>query len=142
MLFGISEEDALNPKHLQYWPIPSQMLRHKNLSEKSRRFLQFLDDWLYKGLSSDAHVSAAGIMRSHGQLLRERGEARTNILSKLKSNSTFTVITLMVAICTEINDICHYGREEKLSYLWRILVEYWGEAKDFYERRYREVLQK
>jgi hypothetical protein len=140
VVFGISEEDAANPKNLPYWPIPSRMLRDKGRSERSQRFLQFLNDWLYKELSSDAHMSAAGIMRHHGQLLREKGEEREKILSKLKSDSILTVITLMVAICSEINDICHYGREEKLSYLWRILVEYWGEAKDFFERRYREML--
>jgi len=140
VVFGISEEDAANPKNLPYWPIPSRMLRDKGLSEKSQRFLQFLNDWLYKELSSDAHVSAAGIMRRHGQLLREKDEERKNILSKLKSDSTLTVITLLVAICSEINDICHYGREEKLSYLWRILVEYWGEANDLFERRYKEML--
>ena len=142
VVFGISEEDAANPKNLPYWPIPGQMLRDKALSEKGQRFLRFLNDWLYKELSSDAHMSAAGIMRRHGQLLREEDEERKKILSKLKSDSMLTVITLMVAICSEINDICHYGREEKLSYLWRILVEYWGEAKDFFERRYREMLKK
>jgi len=142
IVFGISEEDAANSKNLPYWPIPSRMLRGGGLSEKSQKFLQFLNDWLYKELSSDAHMSAAGIMRRHGQLLREKGEEREEILFKLKSDSTLTVITLLVAICSEINDICHYGREEKLSYLWRILVEYWGEAKDLFERRYREMLLK
>ena len=140
--FGISEEDAANPKNLRYWPIPSKMLQHKGLSEKSRKFLQFLNDWLYKELSSDAHMSAFGIIRRHAQLLREKGEERKKILSKLKSDSTFTTVTLLVAICSEINDICHFDRGKKLSYLWRILIEYWGEAKELFERRYREMLVK
>jgi len=140
--FGISEEDAANPKKLHYWPIPSRMLKHKDLSPETQKFLQYLNDWIYRELSADSHVSAAGIMRHHGQLLREKGEEKQKILFKLKSDSVFTAITLIVAICTEIDDMCHYGREEKLSYLWRIIVEYWGEAKDLFERRYREMLQK
>jgi hypothetical protein len=140
--FGISEQDAANLKNLPYWPIPSQMLRDKRLSAKGHKYLQFLNDWLYKKLSSEAHVSGGGIMRSHGQLLREKGEERNRILSELKSNATLTVITLLVAICSEINDICHYERETKLSYLWRVLVEYWEESKDLFELRYGEMLLK
>ncbi|MCJ7654697.1 MAG: hypothetical protein MUO97_05250, partial [Dehalococcoidia bacterium] len=139
-MFGISEQEAANPKVLQYWPIPGQMLRGKTLSSETREFLQFLNDWVYKELSADAHMSAAGIMRRHGFLLLEKEEGRQKILSKLKSDGIFTSTTLLVAICTEINDICRYGREKKLSYLWRILVEYWGEAKDLFERRYEGIL--
>lgn len=122
--FGISEEEAANPKKPRYWPIPGRMSKHKDLSPEGQKFLQYLNDWIYRELSADSHVSAAGMMRHHGQLLREKGEEKQKILSKLKSNSFLTAITLIIAICTEINDICHYGREEKLSYLWRILVEY------------------
>ena len=140
--FGISEEEATNPKKLPYWPIPGRILRNKELSDENRKFLQFLNDWIYKELSADAHMSAAGMMRRHGFLLLDKGEEQKKILSKLKSDSFFTAITLLAAICTEVNDICHYGQEEKLSYLWRILVEYWGEAKDLFERRYEAMLLK
>jgi len=139
--FGISEEEASNPKKkLSYWPIPSQMLKEEKLSSQSRKFLQFLNDWLYKELSADAHMSAAGVMRRQGFLLLSKDERREEILSKLKSDGIFTATTLLVAICTELNNICGYGRDEKLSYLWRVLLEYWSEAKDLFDRRYSEML--
>lgn len=138
--FGISGEEASNPKKLSYWPIPSRMLKEEKLSSQNRKFLQFLNDWLYKELSADAHMSAAGIMRRHGFLLLSKDEGKQKILSKLKSDGILTATTLLVAICTELNNICGYGRDEKLSYLWKILLEYWGGAKDLFERRYREML--
>jgi hypothetical protein len=138
--FGISEEEASNPKKLVYWPIPSQMLREEKLSSQSRNFLQFLNDWLYKEFSADAHMSAAGVMRRQGFLLLSKDEGSQKILSKLKSDGIFTATTLLIAICTELNNMCGYGRDEKLFYLWRVLLEYWGEAKDFFGRRYSEML--
>ncbi len=139
---GISEKEADNSKKLlPYWPIPGQMLKDKNLlSDETEEFLQFLNDWVYKELSADTHMSAAGIMRRYGFLLLEKEEERQKFLSTLKSNGIFTSTTLLVAICTEINDVCRYGREEKLSYLWGILVGFWGEAKDLFERRYKGKL--
>lgn len=137
---GISEAEASNTKLLPYWPTPPQMLKERELSDENRTLLQFLNDWLYRGLSADAHMSSAGIIRRHGFLLLTDAEGRERILAKLKSDGVFTATTLVLAICTEINNLCRYGREEKLSYLWRIITEYWGEAKDLFDRRYRKLL--
>lgn len=140
--FGISEEEAANPKKLPYWPIPGQMLRGDELTEQDKRFLQFLNDWVYRGLSADTHMSAAGIVRRHGFLLVTKAEGRNEILTKLKSDGVFTATTLMVAICTEVNSMCRYGRDSTVNYLWGMLIEHWGEAKDLFERRYSGMLAK
>jgi hypothetical protein len=135
--FGISQQEALNLKQIPYWPIPGKMIKQ---STKNKEFLRFLNDWVYKELSADAHMSAAGIMRHYGPLLLSKNQGRNKFLFKLKSDSVFTATTLMVAICTEVNDICGYSRETKLSFIWGIIVEYWEEAKDFFERRYKAML--
>lgn len=135
--FGISQDESSNLKQIPYWPIPGKMIKQ---STKNREFLKFLNDWIYKELSADAHMSAAGIMRHYGPLLLSKNQGRKEFLVKLKSNSIFTATTLMVAICTEVNDMCGYSREAKLSYIWGIIVEYWEEAKDIFERRYRVML--
>jgi len=138
--YGITEAEAGNLRNLRYWPTPGQILRSEELGEESRQFLTFLNDWIYRGLSSGAHVSGAGIVRRHGFLLLHRDERREEILGKLKSDGVFTATTLTVAISTEVNSICGYGRDSTLSYLWRILVEFWGEAKDLFDRRYSKLV--
>ena len=59
VVFGISEEDAANPKNLPYWPIPSRMLRahyktlsfprfyswHRVVSSPVLELLNFLSVW-------------------------------------------------------------------------------------------------
>jgi hypothetical protein len=144
-LWGISEAEAAAPKKMgvKYWPTPAQMLKekHKDRStERNRDFLTFLNDWVYRGLSANAHMSAAGIVRRHAFLLLKDDEGRDEFLTKFKSDGFFTATTLMVAICTEVNSVCKFGRDEKIAYLWRILVEYWPEAKDLFERQYSEML--
>ena len=143
--WGVSETEAAAPKEMKvdYWPTPGQMLKpqHKDkLSVKSRDFLTFLNDWVYRGLSASTHVSAAGIMRRYRYLLLKRDEGRDEFLTKFKSDGFFTATTLMVAICTEVNSICDFDRHDKLAYLWGVLVDYWPEAKDLFERRYSELV--
>lgn len=140
LTYGISKAESDNPRVLPYWPTPGQMLKHGELSDESNRFLQYLNDWVYRGLSAATHMSGAGIVRRHGVLLLTKDQGREEIVAKLKSDGVFTTITLMVAICTEMNDMCRYGRDQTLSYLWGILIEYWGEAKDLFERRYNGML--
>jgi hypothetical protein len=141
--WGVPNEAANRPKVLPYWPNPGQMLREKDLSDENKRFLTFLNDFVYRGLSADAHVSAFGIIRQHMFLLETDKEKRQQFLSRAKSAGTFTATTLMVAICTEINDICRYEKkDDPLSYLWGVLVEYWLPAKDLFERRYKGLLGK
>lgn len=139
--FGISKDEAANPRTLPYWPTPGQMLRSGKLSDGNKEFLQFLNDWMYRALSADTHMSAAGMIRRHGFLLLSKEQGREKFLTKLKSDGVFTAVTLMVAICCEVNKICSFRKEERLAYLWRILVEYWGEAKDLFERRYRGMVE-
>ena len=141
--WGVPNDAVNRPTALPYWPIPSQMLGGKDLSDENRQFLTFLNNFVYRGLSSDAHVSAFGIIRQHMFLLETDQEKRRQFLSRAKSAGVFTATTLMVAICTEVNDICRYEKKvEALSYLWGVLVEYWGPAKELFERRYKGLLDK
>jgi hypothetical protein len=132
--YGISEAEASNLKYIDYWPILGVILRSKLCHQpENQQFLAYLNDWVYKGLSADTHVSAAGIVRLHGTLLLpRREEKREAMLKKFKSDRFFTATTLFVALCTEVNDLCKYGREATLAYLWSVLEDYWGEASDLF----------
>jgi hypothetical protein len=139
-VWGISETDADDLKRLPYWPIPGQMLRSGKLSDENQRFLQFLNDWFYRALSAATHMSGAGIARQYVVLLVTKDKGQEEMLAQLKSASVFTALSLLLAICTEVNHLCRFDRETKLSYLWRILVEYCGDAKDLFEWRYNGML--
>jgi len=139
--WGISREEAQNLKLVKWWPTPGKMLKAKSgLSEKRRVFLQYVYDWVYKNLSASAHLSAAAIVRNAGFLLLPREERREGILRKLKSDSVFTAITLVVAICTEVNALGYFERDEPIEYLWGVLTGYSGEAQGLYQRRYGALL--
>jgi hypothetical protein len=144
-MWKIPDTDAADPKKLPYWPIPSRIVDpkrplYKKLSEQGKQFLPFLYDWFYRELSATAHISAGGIFHYYGFLLLTREEGREQALLKLKSDVVFTTVTLVLAICTEVNHLCRYGRDTPLSFLWRVLVDYWEEAKDLFERRYEMLL--
>ena len=61
-------------------------------------------------------------------------------ITKPKSDSVFTAITLVVAICTEVNALGHFERDEPIEYLWGVLTGYSGEAQALYRRRYAALL--
>jgi hypothetical protein len=140
--WSISEAEASEPAKLQYWPILGQIIRKRLCkNDETHSFLVYINDWFYRGLSAGAHGSAAGIVSLHGQLLLPRQDERLEQrMLKLKSNAVFTAITLFTAFCAEINSVCEFGQEPRLAYLWGILKEYWGEAADLYEKRYRKML--
>jgi hypothetical protein len=139
--WGISQEEAQDPKLVKWWPIPGQMLKvESGLREDRRSFLQYVYDWVYKNLSASAHLSAAGLVRNAGFLILPRDERREEILTKLKSDSVFTAITLVLAICTEVNALGQFERDEPIKYLWGILTGYSDEAQALYRRRYTALL--
>jgi hypothetical protein len=139
-VWGISEIDAADLKGLPYWPIPSRMLKSGKLSDETRSFLQYLNDWLYRALSATTHISGAAIVRQYVVLLMTEEEGQGRMLCRLKSATILTTVTLLLAICSEVDRICQFGRETQLSYLWGILVEASIDAKDLFDRRYKRML--
>lgn len=141
--WGISDEEAAQPKLIDYWPIPSQMLRRQDLQPDTRAFLEYLVAWSYKALSQEAHLSFPGLARRGAPLLLPRGqEERTRELAKRKSEGMLTTITLILALATEAEHLLHYGTvRDRLAFVWRVLIEHWGEARDFFEMRYARILE-
>ena len=64
-------------------------------------------------------------------LLMTRDEGQAQILAKLRSTTIIKTLTLLLAICSEVNRICDYGRETQISYLWRILINGSRDAEIF-----------
>ena len=138
------EEVADLEKHIRRWPNPGKMVRHPSLSAERRTFLGYLDDWLYRSLSSQAHLQAPGLgMRGAflvGKLWPDR-DARDERLEKFKSDNAFTAITLVLTLVSEIEMELRFGLAERAKYVWTMLLTHnWGQAAEIYDLRYKALL--
>ncbi len=136
-------EAGTDAKDVRYWPHPGQMLRCSELSEDRRAFLQYLNDWFYKDLSRSSHLSGPGfILRSFTLFEYPENPKREENLVHLKGSSVFTVVTLFLAILSEIEGAVRFGLAPRMEYLWGLLKAHSEEALDLYEKRYSKLLQK
>ncbi len=138
--WGVSEEEAADLTKIQYWPIPSQMMRHRGIKEQTRAFLEYLDAWFYRTLSQAAHLSFPGLAHRGAPLLLKPGDERDARLTKRKSQAVFTTITIVLALASEMENLLQFGLRERLAFVWGVLVKYWEEAGDLYRMRYAEFL--
>ncbi len=136
--WGVSNEEAADLNRIKYWPIPSQM----KAQAKDREFLTYLDDWFYKTLSQDAHLSFPGLAHRGAALLIKPGEERTAQLEKRKSQAVFTTVTIVLALASEMEHLLQFGLGGRLAFVWGVLVKYWEEAEDLYRMRYEQLLEK
>lgn len=130
-----------NPALIPYWPIPGQMKNPKYCNTKTSNFIDFLYLWIYRDLSQQSHASGAGVIRRYSALLLEESQNREQALEKINWNNFQLATTILLGICTEVNHIGRYDRGSNLSYLWTILIQYFGSAKDLYEKRYQLFLR-
>ena len=140
----IFKREAENPRSIVYWPTAMQMLNPKSdyLRTRARRFLGHLT-LRYRNLSQDHHISGAGIIRVYAKLLiDERDERREPILEELKVNNVMLAVAIVLAIFSEINDICRFDRGQALAYCWGILAKNRDEAQEMYDLRYRRMVHR
>jgi len=102
--------------------------------------LRYLNDWFYRGLSAESHLSLNGFGKRAGFLFAPSPEDRRRVLDESRSDDVFTTITLVVALLSELEIEFRFGLTDRLKYVWGIIQEYWGEAKDLYTRRYGTAL--
>ena len=140
--FRITSKQRGNPRLIEYWPIPSQILKRNDMAKRTKLFLQYFYNWFYKDLSQDAHGSGGGIIRIYSKLLLERDQGREAVLKKLKYNSFLTATALVLAVSTEINDIGKFNRRERLGYFWQVLSAEFPDGKELFEKRYKNLLKR
>jgi hypothetical protein len=132
-LFGITNEEVAELKRLPYWPTPAQMLRDSSLDDSRRAFLRYLNDWFYRELSSDSHLSLPGLSRRAVPLL---GSAVP--MDDYRSDCVFTAATLSTALLSETQITMRWPDVgPRLEYVWTMLGEHWPAAKEVHERRYK-----
>jgi len=144
-IFNITPEERANPSLIDYWPTPFKLVkRAKKGSIPCASFLEYLEKWLYKETSAQAHLTFAGLFRVAPfvvapMLGKEYVDKVQDVPMKMFHFQQVSRTTLsFLAIATEIDTSCRLGNRESINYLWVILGEYVAEAKEMWEQRYRD----
>lgn len=141
--WGIDETEEKDLKKIKWWPTPPKMLKDYPFGNpETKVFLQFLNDWFYKELSSASHLNLPGLMKAGLQLVQDQSDTdqREKLLG-FKSNCVTTTVTLILALISEIEILARFGLQDRITYIWGVLIQYWSDAKELYDIRYAELLR-
>ena len=136
-LYGISAPERANPKALPYWPTPGQMLKDGSVDARRRDYLVYLNDWFYKHLSAQSHLSLPGLAMRAGALVRNHDtDLRDAHLDKQRSDQVLTSSLIALAFASEVQIECRFDLAERLKYIWTILTSQFGMARELYDPWY------
>lgn len=138
-VWGITEEEYKNPKLIEWWPIPSWMI--SKARPDNQGFLQFLNDWYYRELSQESHLSFPGLV-ARGSLLMaldKKEEHAEEHLVQNKSTQMVMAVTLLLGLCSEIEHHFNFGFKQRIVVLWGIFSEL-PIPKEMYDKRYAKLL--
>ena len=138
--FEISDQELKNPKLVPYWKHPGHL---KDEKTQSREFLRYLNKWLYADTSAQAHLSFGGLLRVWPFLVADKvgGEdqqiVENRIIHQYRSQHLSRSAFITLAIATELDSYCSLGNSQSIDYIWVILSEYFVEAKEMFDLRYK-----
>jgi hypothetical protein len=140
---NVSAEELADSKLIKYWPIPGRMKTHSGVSEDRRQFFVYLDDWFYRGLSAQAHLSGSGLAMQAAALFpwHDAEEERRWKLDKNRSDNFLLALVLMLSILCEVEIQLRFGMQERLLYIWGTLTPDYGIARELFAFRYAEGLR-
>ena len=136
----ITAKEEADPSKLPWWPNPGQMIGDKNTSQTRKDYLIYLNDWFYKELSSDSHLSWPGLARRSMHFLNKDRDQRDRDLEKFRSDCLTVTIALLLAVLSEIQIELGYDLSERLKYIWGILKPGFLMVRELYEYRYQGLL--
>jgi len=137
ILYGITAAERANPKSLPYWPTPGQMPKDSSLDARRRDQLLYLNDWFYKHLSAQSHLSLPGLAMRAGALIRHDGtELRDQHLDKQRSDQVLSSSLIALAFASEVEIECRFDLAQRLKYIWTILSSQFGMARELYDPWY------
>lgn len=141
-LAKITDADRARPASIKWWPTPGKMIKHPSLNPERKAFMEFLNDWHYKQLSSQHHLSMPGlVMRSQALMPASQQEEHFEWhMEKQRSDVIVTALILTLAILTEVNHEAHFALNTRLAYIWGTLTPDMGIARELYDRRYQGMV--
>jgi len=141
--YEITDEDEACLTRVSYWPTPTQLMNRKT---ESRPFLRWLNTWLYKDTSAQAHLSFGGLFQMAPILLANTlgGHHQAAIQERFLPAFHFQQVSrtsiLTLAIATEIDVYFRLNNCERSAYVWGIFNGYSVEAKEMFQHRYEKLL--
>lgn len=142
---NLSPAEKANPKLVKYWPNPGKMVgRQPDFAIKDPvrlAFGRYLNDWFYKHLSGDSHLSLSGLA-NRGGLLADGGDPgeRARVLTLYHSHAVFTTMSLYVAFLSELAGQFKLELESsRLTAVWKH-IRRWPEAAELCKERYDDWL--
>lgn len=136
----ITAAEQANPSIIPWWPNPGQMIRDKRTARTRTNYLTYLNDWFYKELSSDSHLSWPGIARRSMHFLNKDHEQRERDLNKFRSDCLIMTVALVLAVLSEIQIELRYDLAERLKYVWGVLKPAFLMLRELYQYRYEKSL--
>jgi hypothetical protein len=151
--YGLSAREISNPrKCIGRGPTPGdflKLLKTNRPKSASIPFIEYLNSWLYRELSGQAHLNILELANSgaffsvnlaEAQFGNNWEEMRNALLEEYRQKQIVIAITLMLAMSTEIEVHFNYNQREKIMFLWTILNEHSDMTKDFWDTRYEKLL--
>jgi hypothetical protein len=139
--YAISDEQASNLNSLSYWPIPSKVLKEKNLSGERREFLQYMNDWFYRELSQATHLTGPGLLARAGFFLMDKDDdGRPESLNKYRSDNFVISLSLLLSLLSEVEGELQLGLAQRLLYVWSLTSQHFGFVQEFFQKRYSTLL--
>jgi hypothetical protein len=141
--WGITEDEASGVVKIRWWPNPGKMAEFTGLSPERHDHLMFLNDWFYRELSAQSHLSAPGLIYRATPLLpmaHDDPEERRRRLMRQKSDMFVLAATLLLACVSEVECELRFGTGGRMRYVWGILMHIHLQARDLYEQRYDRCL--
>lgn len=151
--YRLSPREIKNPREtIGRGPTPGgllSVLRNNRPRSKAIPFMEYILSWLYRELSGQSHLNVLelakrGVLFSTEDAKRNFGakweEKREEHLEDYRQHQIFLAITIMLAMCTEIEAHFRYGKRDDITYLWTALNEYSDMTKDLWDTRYSTLL--
>ncbi len=146
-LLNIPPNKVANPQLIDWWPNPGKMPNYglkQGLLPPNRQFMKYLNDWFYRDMSSHSHLSFYAIMKTGFLVLADlydadtREKIREGPFPWFRSQQVIRTVTLLLALMSEIEKQFDFGVAPELLGLWDDVIKVQPEAKEIYDRRYRD----
>lgn len=134
------------------WPKMRQLRGRLKNSPRTLSYLEYLDDWFYRELSTQAHGEPTGVgemglyFLGMDELKLISGEDRDGVELKLeakliefKTTQVWIAITLILSLLSEVEVHFGYGNKPKLLFVWTIINEYSQISEEVYKERYESL---
>jgi len=151
--YHLSAREIKSPvENIGRGPTPGLLLRvlRKNRPKSTAiPFMEYVLSWLYRELSGQSHLNVLelakrGVLFSTDDAKQKFGakweEKREEHLEEYRQNQIFLCITIMLAMCTELEAHFRYGKRDDIRFLWTVLNEYSDMTKDLWDTRYSALL--